>query len=48
MGEERGKNHTRMKLWYRGEDVLTKKVFPLTHEENIRKTKELSREPGIV
>ena len=47
-GWGRGKNHTRMKLWYRGEDVLTKKVFSLTHEENIKKTKEVSRKPGIL
>ena len=28
-----------MKLWYRGEEVIIKKVFYLTHKENIKKTK---------
>ena len=27
-------NHPRIKLWYRGEEVLMKKVFYLTHKEN--------------
>ena len=34
-----GANHPRMKLWYRGEEVLIKKVFHLTQKENIKKTK---------
>ena len=34
-----GTNHPRMKLWYRGEEVLIKKVFHLTQKENIKKTK---------
>ena len=35
-----------MKLWFRGKEVLIKKVFHLTHKENIKKTKELLRKPG--
>ena len=34
-----------MKLWYRGEEVIIKKVFYLTHKENIKKTKEVLRKP---
>ena len=41
-----GKNHPWMKLWYRCEEVLVKKVFHLTHEEKIKKTKEVLRKPG--
>ena len=39
----RGKNHPCMKLWYRGKEVLKKKVFNLTYEEiqgSIKKTRE--------
>ena len=30
----------------RNEEVLIKKVFHLTHKENIKKTKEVLRKPG--
>ena len=32
--------------WNRCEEVLIKKVFHLTHKENIKKTKEVLRKPG--
>ena len=41
-----GKNHPWMKLWYRCEEVLVKKVFHLSHKEKIKKTKEVLRKPG--
>ena len=41
-----GASHFRMKLWYTGEEALIKKVFHLTHKENIKKTKEVLRKPG--
>ena len=34
-----------MKLWYRGKEILIKKVFDLTHKENIEKNKEALRKP---
>ena len=37
---KRGANQPRLKLWYRGEEVLIKKVLHLTHKENIKKTRE--------
>ena len=39
-------NHPQMKLWFRGEEVLIKKVFHLTHTENVKEEKEVSRKPG--
>ena len=41
----RGTNHPWMRLWYRGEEVLVKKVFHLTDKENIKKTREVLRKP---
>ena len=32
-------NHPRMKLWFRGEEVLIKEVFHLTRQEKIKKSK---------
>ena len=32
--------------WNRCEEVLIKKVFHLTHKENIKKTEEVLRKPG--
>ena len=46
MGAGGGASHFRMKLWYTGEEALIKKVFHLTHKENIKKTKEVLRKPG--
>ena len=35
-----------MKLWYRGKEFLIEKSFNLTHQENIKKTKEVLRKAG--
>ena len=32
--------------WNRCEEVLIKKVFHLTHKDNIKKTEEVLRKPG--
>ena len=39
-------NHPWMKLWYRGKEILIKKVFHLTHKENIEKAKEALKKQG--
>ena len=41
-----GASQHRMKLWFRGEGVLIKRVFHLTRKENIRKTKEVLTNQG--
>ena len=33
-------NHPWMKLWHRGKEVLIYKMFDLTREENIKKTRK--------
>ena len=43
--EGEGVNHPWMKLLCRGKKVVIKKVFHLTHEENIKETKEITRKP---
>ena len=42
---EGGKNHPLMKLLYRCEEVLIKKVFHLIHKENMKKSKKVLRKP---
>ena len=44
--KEVGTNHPWMKQWQRGKEILIKKVFHLTHTENIEKTKEVLRKLG--
>ena len=44
--KEEGTNHPQIKLWYRGKEMLIKKVFHLTHKENIGETMEVLRKPG--
>ena len=39
-------DHPRMKLWYTGKEVLIKKMFHLTHKENIKKITEVLRNQG--
>ena len=41
-------NHRWMKLWYRGKEILIKRVFHLIHKENIEKTKEVLRKLEIL
>ena len=40
MRENNRGDQLRMKLWYRGKDVLINKIFDLTHEEIVQKTTE--------
>ena len=35
-----------MKLWYRSKEFLIEKAFNLTHQESIKKTKEVLRKVG--
>ena len=41
-----GGNHPWMNLWYRGQEVLRKKVLHLTYKENNKKTNEVLRKLG--
>ena len=43
---EAGTNNPWMKLWERGKKIGTKKVFHLTHKENIEETKGVLRKLG--